>query len=87
MVPKLGHWMVTTCKSSIHLSKESEPSSQGEARQGKEAVIDFVTIASTGNAQDFGDLTQAKLMPAAAASASPQVRSRIQPWGIFLFVA
>jgi len=30
--------MVTTCKSSIHLSKESEPSSQGEARQGKEAA-------------------------------------------------
>ena len=23
-------------------------------------IIDFVTIASTGNAQDFGDLTEAK---------------------------
>jgi len=38
--------MVTTCKSSIHLSKESEPSSQGEARQGKEAAAAAAASAS-----------------------------------------
>ena len=28
-------------------------------------LIDFVTIASTGNASDFGDLTQARTQPLA----------------------
>ena len=31
-------------------------------------VIDFVTIATTGNAQDFGDLTQAKYLASGCAS-------------------
>jgi hypothetical protein len=31
-------------------------------------VIDFVTISSTGNAQDFGDLTQGRLEPGGCAS-------------------
>ena len=33
-------------------------------------TIHFVTIASTGNAQDFGDLTEARRGKAATASAT-----------------
>jgi len=31
-------------------------------------IIDYVTISTTGNAQDFGDLTESKNQPAACAS-------------------
>jgi hypothetical protein len=53
--------------------QSSSPNLNGGARGvfgggGPSNVIDYVTISSTGNAQDFGDLTSAKVMMAGFSS-------------------
>ena len=38
-------------------------------------LMDFVTISSTGNAQDFGDMTQSRQSPRGA-----EIRQEDYPW-------
>ena len=41
--------------------------------------MDFITIATLGNSQDFGDLTQAVTLTSATASSTRAVRAGGQP--------
>ena len=72
----VGFGTTTTTGEWVNLTTDSPDIQTGGARGifggGTPAtnVIDFVTIASTGNAIDFGDLSTANLRPSSCASAT-----------------
>jgi hypothetical protein len=67
-------WVMSTDTPNLGKAGDSTPGARGLFGSGATPTrvnnIDYITITSTGNATDFGDLTQARSTPAACSSST-----------------